>query len=295
MLLSVVLACFIYPEMIGVGLSGERGSQFVGILSQYLDNPIDLLKQQIPLFVRPLFGNYSIALAAIILFMFVFFTANKKNILSIKDRQTVLFFTLIFVLVGLFLTLIIPNMTSYQIRYFAPLIPIYIILIVWIAYYFMKIFNVRKIAIYYLLWLISFSCAFYEAYNQDSPFYLRSSNLSKRMDNIVVGSDIWWGLGGGNIHSWIIHNYIDKLVTAEKIWTLVDYDNEDFIKFAEQEKNEKKYAYLLMPKTQEQQPQGAIDWIKNTTNRHSYYLFTVKHENTASMAFEASVFLVCPY
>jgi hypothetical protein len=159
----------------------------------------------------------------------------------------------------------------------------------------MKIFNVRKIAIYYFLWLISFSCAFYEAYNQNNPFYLRSSNLSKRMDNMVVGSDIWWGLGGGNIHSWIIYTYIDKLIKAEKIWTLVDYDNDEFRKFAEQGKRDKKYAYLLMPKTQEQQPQGAIEWIKNTTGRHSYYLFTIKNENTPSLALETSVFLVCPY
>ena len=50
-----------------------------------------------------------------------------------------------------------------------------------------------------------------------------------------------------------------------------------------------------MPKTQEIQPEGAIEWIKENTGRTSYYLFTVKNEETASMTFEASVFLVCPY
>ncbi len=295
MLCSVILAYFIYPEMLGVGLSGERGSQFISILHQYLDNPLSLLKQQLPLFIRPLFGNYCLAITAIVAYLSILYFANKRKIINSRDKQIILFFTLIFILFALFLTLVMPNMTSFQIRYFATIIPIYVILIVLMLYYLMRIFNFKKIVIYCFLWLISFSYAFYEAYTQDNPFYFRGSNLSRRIENMIVSSDVWWGLGGGNMHSWIIHNYIDRLIHANNIWTLVDYDNEEFKKFAELEKNQKRYAYLLMPKTQEQQPQGAIDWIKETTGRNSYYLFTVKHDNTAAMAFEASVFLVCPY
>ena len=295
MLVSVVIVYLIYPNMLSVGISGERGSQFISTLTQYLDKPLDMLKQQMPLLINPLFGNYGIAIASIILFTFVLFNANKKSVLSIEDKQIVLFFSLVFVLSSLSITLIMPNMTSFQIRYFAPIIPIFIIFIVWTAYYFIQFFNLKKIIIYYFLWLISFSCAFYEAYNQDNPFYFRNSSLNKKISNMVVASDVWWGHGGGNTYSWIIHNFVDKLMTADNIWTLVDYDNEEFKQFAEHGKNEKKYAYLLMPKTQEQQPQGAIDWVKNTTNRHSYYLFTIKNENTPALALETSVFLVCPY
>ena len=84
-------------------------------------------------------------------------------------------------------------------------------------------------------------------------------------------------------------------MTANEIWTLVDYDSKEFKNFSDQEIKKKRYAYLLMPKTQEQQPQGAIEWIKKTTGRQSYYLFTMKYDNLAAMVFEASVFLVCPY
>ena len=50
-----------------------------------------------------------------------------------------------------------------------------------------------------------------------------------------------------------------------------------------------------MPKTQEKLPEGAEEWIRNTTGRQGYYMYTLKSEKTAAMAFEASVFLVCPY
>ena len=50
-----------------------------------------------------------------------------------------------------------------------------------------------------------------------------------------------------------------------------------------------------MPKTQEQNPAGGEIWVEETTNRKAYYLYTLKHEKTASMAIEASIYLVAPY
>ena len=295
MFFSVIIAYIIYPQMINVGLSGERGSQFVSTIFKYLENPVGLLKQQIPLFINPLFGNYIIFLITSSLFISIVIRTKKFVLISSNNNKIVIFFSLILFLFGFALALIMPNMTTFQIRYLSPIVPVFIILLVYLFLYLSNILNLNKFIVYILLWVLAFSNAFYEATHQDSPFYLRATNLSKRIDRMVNNADIWWGLGGGNQHSWIIHNYIDKLMTANEIWTLVDYNSKEFKNFSDQEIKKKRYAYLLMPKTQEQQPQGAIEWIKKTTGRQSYYLFTTKHEKAASMAFEASVFLVCPY
>jgi hypothetical protein len=130
---------------------------------------------------------------------------------------------------------------------------------------------------------------------RDSPFYMHGTRYSRKMENIVKGADIWWGFGGGWQYAWMVHLYVDKLAKADKTWVLADYDNPDFLEFSKQEVKDKKYAYLFMPKTQEQNIEGAIDWVKNTTGRNAYYLFTSKAPNTASMVLEASVYLVCPY
>lgn len=295
MLLSVLCSYLVYPEMLDIGLHGERGSQFWAIFSNYYENPFPLLKQQITLFIKPLFKNSIIFFCAISFFILIIFKAHKNMFITEHEKQTILFFTIIFFLFGIFLALIMPNMSTFQIRYLAPIVPIYIILIIYTILYIIKNFTSKKMIIYYVLWSIAFFNAFYQACNQINPFYLRSSILTKKLDNMVVGSDIWWGLGGGDQHSWILQNYIDKLMTANEIWTLVDYDSKEFKNFSDQEIKKKRYAYLLMPKTQEQQPQGAIEWIKKTTGRQSYYLFTMKYDNLAAMVFEASVFLVCPY
>ena len=79
------------------------------------------------------------------------------------------------------------------------------------------------------------------------------------------------------------------------MWTLVDYNHPDFLSLARKDKENKEYAYLFMPKTQEIYPKGAEEWIKNTTGRQGYYVHTLKNEKNAAMTIEASVFLVCPY
>ncbi len=295
MLLSVLIAIFIYPEMIKVGTNGERGSQFWGIISNYSSDPLPLLKKQLQLFIKPLFGNYIFAFISMLLFFIIIFIANKKNILDSSTKQNIIFFNSIFFLYGISLALVMPNMTNFQIRYFAPIIPIYVILMGYFIVYLLKIFNTKQMLIYIITWMIVFSNAFYEATHQDNPFYMRGNILNRKVDRLVKNADIWWALGGGNQHSWILQNYIHKLMYADNIWTLVDRDNKEFKDFSDTEIKQKKYAYLFMPKTQEIQPEGAIEWIKENTGRTSYYLFTVKNEETASMTFEASVFLVCPY
>jgi hypothetical protein len=89
--------------------------------------------------------------------------------------------------------------------------------------------------------------------------------------------------------------YVDKLAKANKTWILADYYHPKFIEFSNQEVKDKKYAYLFMPKTQEQKIVGAINWIKETTGRNAYYLFTSKTPNSSARVFEASVYLVCPF
>ena len=155
--------------------------------------------------------------------------------------------------------------------------------------------NIKQIVFYSFLWMIVGLVGVHEALYQDSPFYLRGSYKTRRIEKIVENADIWWGLGGGKLHSWIIYSFVDKLAKAKNTWTLVDYNNEEFLEFANDGKKKGRYAYLFMPKTQEQCPIGGEEWVKNTTNRQAFYMFTVKHEKTSAMAIEASVYLVAPY
>lgn len=129
---------------------------------------------------------------------------------------------------------------------------------------------------------------------QESPFYMRGTKESRKLVNLINGADIWWGFGGGH-YGWMLHMYVDKLAKTNKVWILTDYNNDDFKRFSDDEVKENKYAYLLMPKQQEQSPEGAVEWVKSTTGRQAYYLFTVKIDNSAAMVMETSVFLVCPF
>ena len=290
MILAVLAALCIYPQMITVGVSGERGGQFFDLVEMFVDNPVVFIFEKIVLFRETIaWGVVEFLILSIVLIYF----KKKYNFLLSLNYFYPLFIGVIFVGYGLIVTLFMPVMQNFQIRYFAPIVPISLIL--WI--YIFRLIFYRKISVCQFatflwgLWLIKMFVAFWW---QDSPFYMRGTRFSKRLENIMNGADVWWGFGGGQ-YGWMLHMYIDKLAKTDKVWILTDFDNIDFVKFSDEEVEHKKYAYLLMPKQQEKNPDGAIYWIKKTTGRQAYYLFTVKIENSAAMVMETSVFLVCPF
>lgn len=294
MLFSAILAYILFPDMIQMGTSGERGGQFMAMLQDYLNRPVFLLKQQLPLFIDSFFHNNIIAFASILLSLIILKIA-KQSKSQYYSFETILFFVITFFVYGIFVSMVMPNMSSYKIRYFAPIIPIYFVLLSLVYLNFCHIVKIKKFALCVIILIITGISCYKESKNYNNAFYLNGTLKSRKAEKIVKGADIWWGLGGGPSHSWIIHNYIDKLATAENVWTLVDFDNKEFLKFAKDGKEAKRYAYLMMPKNQEIQPEAAEEWIRKTTNRQGYYMFTLKNEKTAAMAFEASIFLVCPY
>ena len=295
MLCSAIFAYVIFPEMIKMGTEGERGGQFVSILKEYTKVPLMLLKRQLPLFMESFFVYQSLCIIVIILSVIIFYKSFKKDIVTSREKQILSFFSVLFFVYGLLVTLVMPNMTSYKIRYFAPIIPVFFILLFQILISLKRLLNLKNMTFYCFIWLIVGIIGFYEALHQDSPFYLRGTDKSRRTERLVQNADIWWGLGGGKLHSWIIYGFVDKLAKAKNVWTLVDLESKEFLKFANEGKKNGRYAYLFMPKTQEQNPTGGEIWVEETTNRKAYYLYTLKHEKTASMAIEASIYLVAPY
>lgn len=295
MLSSALLAYLIFPDMIKMGTQGERGGQFVSMLTKYTQTPITLLKQQLPLFLESFFVFTSLGVISIISSAIIVHQSLKRNLLSSRQKDMIYFFAILFFIYGLLVTSVMPNMTSYKIRYFSPIIPVFFILLFQVLISLKKMLNIKQIVFYGFLWIIVGLVGVHEALYQDSPFYLRGSYKTRRIEKIVENADIWWGLGGGKLHSWIIYSFVDKLAKAKNTWTLVDYNNKEFLEFANEGKKQGRYAYLFMPKTQEQSPIGGEEWVKNTTNRQAFYMFTVKHEKTSAMAIEASVYLVAPY
>lgn len=284
MLFAVIIAYFAFPTMIETGFHGERGSQFWLEVSKFKENPLSIIKEKIPLFVDTIFINFWFFVS----FAFLYLFCCDKN-----RYVFVLFF--VFVSYGFLTTLIMPVMLHYQIRYFAPIISIFILLMASIFINFANKYNVSQKSVYIFLCLIMFFTGIKNIIWQDSPFYMHGTRNSRKMENLIKGADVWWGFGGGWQYAWMIHLYIDKLAKADKTWILADYYHPEFIEFSNQEVKDKKYAYLFMPKTQEQSIEGGINWIKKTTGRTAYYLFTSKSPNTAAMVLEASVYLVCPY
>ena len=293
MLISIIIAYIIYPEMLIVGTKGERGGQVVSLITQFIENPSHIFSTQISLFINTFFANNCIALIA--LFISLVLLILSKKVLSDNQKDILTHSFMIFLGYSVTSTLIMPNMTTYQIRYYSPVIPLGIILIIYFSIVLFRLIKAKTILLHIFLWLIVALNGYYIITYPKSAFYLRGNEKYKRTEQITQGAEIWWGLGGSNKHSWIIHNYIDKLATAEKVWTLVEYDNKEFLTLAKAGKENKKYAYLFMPKTQENMPQGAEEWIKNTTNRQGYYMYTLKTDKSSAMAFEASIYLVCPY
>lgn len=293
-LLSVGISYLIYPAMIKVGLYGERGAQSFSLIERFLSSPLEVLEKQLPLFIDTIFGGVTGFALSVMLWCGLFFLSLKKKLTPDNDKILAGFLFLLFIGYGGFSSLIMPVMQSYQIRYFAPIIPVGVLLVGYAVIWFLRLMKQGARVIYLVLYVLGGLNGAVVALNKDNPFYLRGTRFSYRLEKIIKGADIWWGMGGGWTHAWVVHNFIDKLALADKVWMLADYDNKEFPYFAKNEAKKGIYAYLLLPKQQEIQPEGAVEWVKQTTGRRAYYLFTVKSHKVAAMAFEAAVFLVCP-
>lgn len=290
MTLAVLAAYCVFPQMITVGVSGERGGQFFDLAQKFIDSPVIFTFERIFLF----WGTVGAGIIEVLILGFVVFYVKKKgSYLPFSSLSLAALICLVFVCYGLTVSLFMPVMENFQIRYFAPIIPLAIIILVYI----LKLVLYKKISVKQFAavlcgcWIIKMFIAFWW---QGSPFYMRGTRFSKRLENIMSGADVWWGFGGG-VHGWMLYMYIDKLAKTENVWILTDFNNPDFVKFSDEEIKRKKYAYLLMPKQQERVPEGAIEWVRQTTGRHAYYLFTVKIKNNVARVMETSVFLVCPF
>lgn len=283
MFLALGTAYLIYPEMLEVGVHGERGSQFFAQLVELKGNFIEIFVRQMTLTGKAIFGNLYVG--AIVLILCLYFLK--------------VFFKEIFVwlFIGVFfgysfcVGIVMPRMEGFQIRYFAPVIPLMVLLFVFL----LKSFKFKQEILELFLGCFIVVEIATALIRTENPFYFRGTREYKKMEKIVKNSDIWWGLGGGQEHAWIIHNYVNQLVNSDNVWVLNDFNSKEFFKFSEDEKKQGKYAYLLLPKLQELTPQGAVDWVRKATGRQAYYLFTIKNDKMSAMVFEASVFLICPF
>lgn len=284
MFVGFLSAYFIYPEMIEVGVHGERGSQLVALFGEMKEEFFSIFARQIEIISDTIFGNLYTAIVALSISFWV----------GVKDKKSGFLFVSFWgyaFLIGM----IMPLMVGFQIRYFAPIIPVGVILFVQSVVFLAESFKVNRFYIGVFLSLCIVCEAGIALTRKNNTFYFIGTRDSRKMDKLVNNADIWWGLGGRQEHAWIIHIYADRLSNSKNIWILNDFENEEFKKFAEKEKKDGRYAYLLLPKGQETSPKGAIDWVKRTTGRQAYYLFTVKNDKMSAMVLEAAVFLVCPF
>lgn len=291
MFLAVVVAYLIYPAMMKVGVYGERGAQFMALFKNLLKGSGgEIVLRQLIITAETIFDSLYIFTIAAGICLYGFLVLKTRGI-----KYLMLFLGGVFVLYSLVVGVFMPRMLGFQIRYFAPIIPIGVLLFVIIIFSLGAFFKIKKQYIYLFL----AGCIILEiaaaTTRKGNTFYFIGTRESRKMEKLVRNADIWWGLGGSDEHAWIIHNYANNLLHSDSVWILNDYDSKAFRKFAEDEKNRGKYAYLLLPKQQEKVPEGAVQWVKKTTGRQAYYLFTVKNDKMSAMVFEAAVFLVAPY
>jgi len=296
MLISVLCAWMVFPAMIDIGLHGERGVQFRARLPELVYALGSVLKYQMPLFIQTIFGHYLVAAVVFVIYFTVVSLGIKKKILSVEERIYIAFFSLIFVCYGVLSALFQPNMGCWQIRYFAPLIVMEVVLIIYTVSIICRLFEMKKFNFLLFLYLIAFVSAIYSAMVENAFWAKRdevyAGNTYQRFENIFKDAHIWWGLGCSPV--WMMHIVMDKLIETEQLFVLSDVNDPNFMRYAKQEKENGHYAYYFLPHTQEQAPEGAVIWIKEKTGRNSYYMFTFKDEKYGSFL-AASVFLVAPY
>jgi uncharacterized membrane protein len=295
-LLSMINAYFIFPSMLKVGISGSRGTQFWDSLINFVNNPFLQIKKQIPFFYNPVFGNIYWFLFFIILFAFFYIKIKQKGLLKNGDKLFPILFINLFLLYGFFVGLVVPVMRPYELRYFAPIIPLFAILIFYMVLWSFKIFKLKeKFLRQSLVLLVIINIFITTGQINKNPFYMPPIAENKKLNNVIKNADIWWGFGDATSWGWMIYMYMDKFMNADRIFSIANFDNNPYLlDFSEQEIKQNKYAYLFVySKWEDKQMniiENPVDWVKNTTGRMAYFLFKVK-----VMVFETDVYLVCPY
>lgn len=295
-LLSMLGAYFIFPAMLNVGISGSRGVQFWNSLKIFVDNPFLQIKNQIPFFYGSVFGNIYCFILFIVLFIAFYIINKQKKLLEKEDKYFSILFISLLLLYGFFIGLVVPVMRPYEMRYFAPVIPLYVLLLFYMILWFIRMFNLKRMfAKYILMLLVIFNVLFTIIQMNKNPFYMPPTTENKKLNNIIKGADVWWGFGNANLWGWMIYMYINKFMHANKVFSIANFDNNpDLLKFSEQETKEGKYAYLFVYSKWEEKKmnilENPIEWVKRTMGREAYFLFRVK-----VMVFEADVYLVCPF
>ena len=294
MLLSVLLSGLIFPAMIGIGLHGERGAQFFMKLSDYVAFFTKVFGEQIPFFTQVFFGNWVVTVVSFALFIITVCFGLKKKVMSGDEKHQLLFFSLIFIGYGCVSSLFQPNMGVWQVRYFAPIFVIAIGLFMYMLVIWQRLLRLYKICFLATFYLIAACCGVYSS-QVDNAFWVKKDYQYKRMDNAVYGGNILWGLSREWMQVWTLHSFMEQLINVHRVWLITDVYDDTFVSFTNKLKEEHQYAYLVLPKTQENFPEGAVSWIKDMTNQEAFYLFTLKNDLASGAVFEASVFLVAPY
>ena len=295
---SAGVSYLVFPAMIDIGIHGQRGIQMVWRLEELYKTFASVFVAQMPLFIKAMFGHYVIAGICFILFFGTIYVVIRRSFLSPTEARQILWLMMVFIFYGVLSALFQPRMGVWQIRYFAVIIVIGISLIIYMVLFWGRLFKLKFLSVYVILYVLSIFSAIYSAQTENA-FWAKGKEVYwndnfKKLEKISKNADIWWGLGGGWAPVWMMHIVMDKLIGAREVFVLSDIKNPEFVRYAEQERNEGRYAYYLLPYTQEQSPEGAISWIKETTGRHSYFLFTVKDQRYESFL-STAVFLVAPY
>lgn len=294
--LSIISAYFIFPAMLKVGISGSRGTQFWDFLRSFINNPFLQIKNQIPFFYNAVFGNIYCFLFFVILFVFLYMKTRQKGLLKKEDKLFSIFFISLFLFYGFFIGLVVPVMRPYELRYFAPIIPLVAILIFYMVLWGSKIFKLKeKFLKQSLILLVVLNIFITIGQINKNPFYMPPIAENKKLNNVIKGADVWWGFGDAASWGWMIYMYMDKFMNADKIFSIADFNNNpNLLEFSEQEIKQNKYAYLFVYSKWEEKEmniiENPIEWVKRTTGRTAYFLFKVK-----VMVFETDVYLICPY
>ena len=292
---TVIFTLAIYPKMIEVGYNSERGTEFWENIKLLFLNPKSIFREKLPYFYNSICGGGHTLLTELFLLISGCFLALRKKYISFKQCHLIIFLTSLVLGYGFCAAWIQPNMLSYQVRYFSPIIPLSALLGIYILVIWSNLLHINKNVFTFLLWLGAAIWGINAGMNTNNPFYFRGTRETEKLDNILKNTDIWWAMGGGWVYSYYIHNYADKVEKIDKIWSLADFENKNFIAFSNEEMASKKYAYALFPYQQGQAPEWVINWIKETTGRKAFYLFKIPYSPEYPISPAASVFLVAPY
>ena len=295
MLGTVIAAVLIYPAMLKVGYDSERGTEFWDNVKLLFLNPKAVVETKLPYLWNSVFGGLYALLIELCFCIGGFLRALKKGVMSSKEAQVILFLIITIVGFGFMAAWVQPDMESYQVRYFTPIVPMVVLSGVYFFVLWGRLLHLNQKVTILLLWLTAAGCGLYAGTDVDNPFYFRGTRETQKLDKILNGADVWWAMGGGWQHTYYIHNFADKVDRIDYLWSLVDFDNQRFLRFSNEEAKAGRYAYLLFPPQQSQSPEWVINWVKRTTGRRAFYLFTIPFSLEYPISSSAAVFLVAPY